>query len=142
LAEASAQKHRPPERCAAKHCNRRARKYSEGDKRRNRIPRQAEEKLTSGAPEYRGFPRPQRHALEIELGAELRQHLLHQVVLARRHTAAQEQQVLFEPRLDQLSQPPNLIRCDAKLVRDTAGGSYLASQRDRVAVPNLEPLRV
>ena len=57
------------------------------------LPGQAEEKLAARPAEHQRLPRLDQHAVEKELRAEIRQHLLHHVVFARRNAAGEQQQI-------------------------------------------------
>ena len=103
---------------------------------RNRIAGQTEERSclvrASQLSENQRLARLNQHAGEEELCSQLRQRLLHQIVLAHRHAAAQQQQVGLRPFANEHFQLGGIVARHRQDQR--VSSSFVNLRRQRVAI--------
>ena len=104
----------------------------EGDHGGNRIAGQSEEKLAARLAEHQRRTGLDGDAVEIELGAEIAQDIFHQVVLARRDSAGNEQEVGGQPAFDEFARFLRLVASDRKQDRAGAGADSPGPPANRV----------
>ena len=80
--------------------------------------------------------------MEIELGAEFLEDLLHKIVFAGGDAAAQEQEVRLQAFFNHPPQRRFIVRSDAEPAGRSAGLRHLRLQGHSIAVTDLEPFRL
>src|SRR3954453_12125660 len=123
--------------CSGKQIERRTRQYFKGHHSGCRVSREAEEKRLTQSSEYDRLARLNQHPVEVKLRAEICEHTLHKIVLARGHPARKQNQVAAESLLQQIARSIIGVRSNWQHSRKPAGALDLSRQRVRVRVPDL-----